>query len=71
MESDQFFLYAGVAIAGLFVYYLVTRWSHQIHKRNRYMKAQIELLAKMALKQGVSNDEIEAIMNVAEKPETL
>lgn len=71
MESSQFFIYAGIAIAGLFVYYLITRWSHQIHKRNRYMKAQIELLAKIAAQQGVSGDEIESIINVAEKPETL
>lgn len=71
MESSQFLLYAGAAIAGIFIYYLIIRWSHQIHKRNRYMKAQIELLAKIASKQGVSNDEIETIINVAERPETL
>jgi chromosome segregation and condensation protein ScpB len=71
MESSQFFIYIGIAIASLFVYYLIVRWSHQIHKRNRYMKAQVELLAKIALKQGVNNDEIEAILNVSERPETL
>lgn len=71
MKSESFFYYVLFAIIGLFVYYIITQWIHQIHKRNRYLKAQMQLLAKIASKQGVSSDEVETIINLAEKSEVF
>lgn len=67
MESDQFLLYAGGAILALIIYYLFIQWAHQIHKRNRYMEAQINLLSKIAEKSGVNKDEVNAIIEKADK----
>jgi chromosome segregation and condensation protein ScpB len=67
--DSQLLTYAGIAIGALVLYYMITQWVHQIHKRNRYLKAQIELLCKIAEKQGVEKEEIEAIVSIAEKRE--
>jgi len=67
MESTQFFIYAGALIVALVLYYSITQWAHQIHKRNRYLQAQINLLSKIAEKQGVSVAEINEIIEGAEK----
>lgn len=69
MDSQILLTYAGCALFSLVLYYLITQWVHQIHKRNRYLKAQIELLCKIAEKHGVDQEEIEAIISAAEKKE--
>lgn len=66
MDSDQFFLYAGIAALTIGIYYAITQWAHQIHKRNRYLEAQINLLAKIADKQGISKEEIDSIIQAAQ-----
>lgn len=59
-------MYVGGAIAAVALYYAFTQWAHQIHKRNRYLEAQIKLLSKIAEMQGVKTDDIEVINRVAE-----
>jgi hypothetical protein len=71
MTSDQFLIYSLIGIVALVIYYIITQWIHQIHKRNRYLKAQTELLAKIAEKQGVNKDEIEVILSVARRPDSI
>jgi chromosome segregation and condensation protein ScpB len=68
MKSVDFVLYASAVIAGLLVYYFIVRFALDIPKRNRYHRAQLELLAKIAEKQGVSKDDIEVIVRVADMP---
>lgn len=63
---DQNVIYIGAALVALLLYYMITRWAHEIHKRNRYLEAQIKLLSRIAEKQGVSADDIEVINRVAE-----
>lgn len=63
---DQNVIYIGAALVALLLYYMITRWAHEIHKRNRYLEAQIKLLSRIAEKQGVSTDDIEIINRVAE-----
>lgn len=65
MTSEQFFIYVGGAAIGLAILYAFIQFAHQIAKRNRYMEAQIKLLAKIAEKHGVSMDDIEVIQRVA------
>lgn len=65
MTSEQFFIYAGIALIGLALTYYFIQFAHQIEKRNRYLEAQIKLLSKIAEKQGVSKDDIEVIQRVA------
>jgi chromosome segregation and condensation protein ScpB len=67
--SGELFYYIAVAIIGLMLYYILTQWVHQVQKRNRYARAQIELLAKIAERQGVSKDDIEGILESSAKPE--
>lgn len=64
--EDQTIIYIGAAGLALILYYVITRWAHEITKRNRYMEAQIKLLSKIAAKHGVSSDEIDVIIRVAE-----
>lgn len=64
--EDQIVIYIGASGLALIVYYLITRWAHEIQKRNRYLEAQIKLLSKIAEKQGVSTDEISGIIAMAE-----
>lgn len=64
--EDQTLIYIGAAGLALILYYLITRWAHEIHKRNRYLEAQIKLLSKIAEKQGVPTDEISGIIAMAE-----
>jgi hypothetical protein len=64
--EDQNIIYILAGALGLLLYYLLTQWAHQIHKRNRYLEAQIKLLSKIAEKSGVSTDDIEVINRVAE-----
>lgn len=71
MESTELMIYAGIAIIALLLYVALTSWAHQIQKRNRYLKAQTELLGKMAVKQGVSSDEVEVILRIADKSESI
>lgn len=68
-SSEDFFIYLGVLGLSIIVYYTFTQWVHQIQKRNRYLKAQIELLARIAERQGVPKEEIESVVFVAEKKE--
>lgn len=65
--EDQTIIYLGAGILALVLYYIITQWAHQIHKRNRYLQAQINLLSKIAEKQGVSVAEINEIIEGAEK----
>lgn len=70
--DDQNVIYIGAGILALVLYYVITQWAHQIHKRNRYLEAQINLLAKIAEKQGVSKEDINKVMTTAEaKHQTL
>jgi hypothetical protein len=59
---DQYFIYIGGVIVGLLLIGWYWRVVHDIAKRNRYMKAQITLLAKIAEKSGVTPDEIDGIL---------
>lgn len=70
MTSDQFLIYALIGIGALVIYFMLTQWVHQIHKRNRYLRAQMELLAKIAEKTGVEKNDIETILFVANRVET-
>ena len=64
--EDQTVIYIACGGLALVLYYVITRWAHEIQKRNRYQEAQIKLLSKIAEKQGVSLDDIEVINRVAE-----
>lgn len=64
--EDQNLIYIGAGALALILYYVITRWAHEIHKRNRYMEAQVKLLSKIAEKSGVSKDDIEVINRIAE-----
>jgi hypothetical protein len=64
--EDQNVIYIVAGALALLLYYILTQWAHQIHKRNRYLEAQIKLLSKIAEKSGVSTDDIEVINRVAE-----
>ena len=66
--DDQNVIYIGAGLLALVLYYVVTQWAHQIHKRNRYLEAQIKLLSKIAEKQGVTPDEIDGITRTAQTP---
>lgn len=68
MKSVDFILYASGIVAGLLLYYYLVRFTLDIPKRNRYQRAQLEMLAKIAEKQGVSKGDIEVIIRVAERP---
>jgi hypothetical protein len=57
------------AIISIVIYIIVAQYTHQIHKRNRYLEAQIKLLSRIAEKQGVSNEEIERIIKIANTKE--
>lgn len=65
--EDQTIIYIGAGILAIILYYIITQWAHQIHKRNRYLEAQIKLLSKIAEKQGVSMAEINKIIEAVEK----
>jgi chromosome segregation and condensation protein ScpB len=67
MNSEQSYYYILGGIIALGLYYVITQWAHQIAKRNRYLEAQINLLSKIAEKQGVSLEEINKIVGAAEK----
>lgn len=69
MEFGNVLMYAGYTLGSLIIYYMITQWVHQIQRRNRYLKAQIELLAKIAEKQGVAKDDIESILHASGKAE--
>lgn len=45
-----------------FCYFTLNRWTHDIAKRNRYLEAQVRLLANMAKAQGVNEDVIKDIL---------
>jgi hypothetical protein len=64
--EDQYVIYIGAGGLSLVLYYVITRWAHEIQKRNRYMEAQIKLLSKIAEKQGVETGDIEVINRTAE-----
>lgn len=66
MDSQYFFFALAGLLVSLFIYYAVTRWAHDIAKRNRNQMVQIRLLAKIAEKHGVSSDEIDGIINEAQ-----
>lgn len=64
--EDQGMIYIGAGGLALVLYYVITRWAHEINKRNRLLEAQVKLLSKIAEKQGVSTDEINGINSTAE-----
>jgi len=55
-------LYSAIVIASIIGPYFLYRWIFNIPQRTKYAKAQMELLAKMAEKQGVSKEEIDEIV---------
>lgn len=67
MTSTDFMIYLGIAIGVIIFQYFLLRWVFDIAKRNRYLKAQTELLSKMAEKQGVSKEDISVIITTAER----
>lgn len=71
MESKDFLIYAGATIVALLIYRVFLQWAFQIRKRNRYLKAQTQLLGKIALQHGVAKEEVNVILSVAEQPEPL
>jgi len=67
--EDQHFYYALAVGVAIILYYIVSRWAHDIPKRNRYLQAQIKLLAKIAKEQGVPDSDIRKILNEAGRTE--
>lgn len=67
ITSTDFVIYSGVAIAAIIFQYYLLRWIFAIARRNRYMKAQTELLAKIAEKHGVEKEIIAGIVNPTEQ----
>lgn len=65
MTSTDFMIYSVIAIAGILLQYYILRWTFSVAKRNRHLKAQTELLAKIAEKQGSPKEETENILNEA------
>jgi hypothetical protein len=65
MQDQNVILICAGALA-LLLYYVITRWAHEVSKRNRYLEAQIKLLSKIAEKSGVSAEEINVILRVAQ-----
>jgi hypothetical protein len=59
---DDFMIYIGGSLVGLLLIGWYWRVVHDIPKRNRYLKAQTTLLAKIAEKSGVAPDEIDGIL---------
>jgi hypothetical protein len=59
---DDFMIYIGGSLVGLLLIGWYWRVVHDIGKRNRYLKAQTTLLAKIAEKSGVAPDEIDGIL---------
>lgn len=68
MDSEQLLPYIIAAIIGILFGAWVTRMIFSISRRIRYQEAQMKLLAKIAEKSGVSKDEIEVILRVADRP---
>jgi hypothetical protein len=58
-----------IGILSICIYIIVVKYAHQIHKRNRYLRAQMQLLSRIAEKQGVSKDEIDSIVKHADTKE--
>jgi hypothetical protein len=56
-----------IIIATLFINKILVNIYHEIPKRNRYLHAQTELLAEIALKLGVSNEDILELLQDAEE----
>lgn len=60
MEQGTLIMLAACAIANLLILYLIINAATKANIRAKYEKAQLELLAKIARAQGVSEDEIQA-----------
>lgn len=68
MLSSEFFYYAGFVLAGIVIMYFILRWTFDVPMRTRHIKAQTELLSKIAIRQGMGMDEAETIVNNANNP---
>lgn len=59
--------YLFVAVFSIVIGKLVYNWYAEIEKRNRYMEAQIKLLAQIASANGINQDKIAEILVEATK----
>lgn len=70
--DPMLFLFLLLVSIGIFLaaaYYL-TQWVHQIEKRNRYMSAQLRVLAEIALANNVPTETVNTIMDHARVMQT-
>lgn len=69
MDNKEIFWSSVVILLALIVLgKYIYAWYSEIKKRNRYMKAQIRLLAQIAAASGVSKDLIAEIVAESELP---
>lgn len=64
MDSSTLFIYVLMLLISLVFSYFVFRWIFSIERQLKQNKAMIELLGKIAQKNGVSDDEINNIINI-------
>ena len=67
MTSDQFIAWSVGVIVGLAIFYFFARFVFDIDKRNRLLKAQVDLLGRIAKRHGAPHDEIDTIVRNANK----
>lgn len=65
MTSVDFMLIGTGAIIAILISYVFYRYTFDVSIRTRHIKAQTELLGKIAQKHGVGQDEVETIIRNA------
>lgn len=58
-------------IVSIIIYYLVTQWAHEVDARKHHMALQTEFLAKIAERQGVARNEIDALLKKEVTPNPI
>jgi hypothetical protein len=69
MDTNQIFAFAIAVVLALVLGKLVSALFFEIPKRNRYMEAEIRLLAEIAAASGVSTGKIAEIVADAQLPQ--
>lgn len=62
MELTTLIIICIAVIISYIVYYLIAQSAHEVDTRNHHLNLQTQFLAKMAEKQGVAKNEIEALL---------
>jgi chromosome segregation and condensation protein ScpB len=71
MQGENYLIYIGIAIISFIIYVWITRVIHKVKYRNDLLKAQLQLLARIAERQGVPQEEIDEIVNQVEDKSTF